>query len=1007
LLATILVFASFLLMSPPRGETYPGAKPWGTFSLLKPVTDLMSLYGLLATERGVEVKDFAFHLAAAAGLGLLALRVATGTRVAGVRAATGANKANGSGSLWPRRLMSEPWLAAQLLLVGWVVISALSAFWSGDAALSRGQAVLYGLALAWAIALAWTLEPQDVPKLLAALVAASTVGAVLCIWYYYERNPYHRPGFPLGNPITLSAAMLPGILICVSVVIAAVEGLFTGCAVVAPRVAFAAAAALIPLVWCFLLADSRSAGLGLAGGIMAIALLRVGPRLRWAVIGVALTAGLAIAMSLMQYSRLDAAMGRSATIRFRLYAWRYAAKLWDHNWLTAVAGNGAGSYPRLAAQHSVQDRRFDPNAFMGDMVEHAHNELFEVLSEIGLVGGVTFVGGLLGTLVAGGLLLRRRLRPGEQWLYTGLLAGIVALMIDGCFSSGLRLPGLPAIFFTLLGIVWALCRTTAAPMGPVSGRSWGIAPAFGVGVLALGALYFALQNWSGVLHEERGRQAALLERHDEAYQHRMTAEGRVLDPVRMLIDDARAGQALLNGAVALARESVRSEGRACDAGGAMSSTSAGPVAGGAAAGSGPALLEASALSSGTRGGVSSGGTQATATSPALSPLRKAAVERGLAAYEHAVRLGRRAPTILGAANMEAGAAQLLAELHADLDPEQAGEWTRRAVQAWLTQRKYRPYDFEALLMLTTYRWPPAEGLRLLCDALRAPDAHTLAGQPLSFEQTRNGWRDALARLAAQDGFDVALEHALAVVGPLDPQTDIDTLINSRAPEVYRVAAYVAAQQGDFAAAQKCAARALTLYEAMHGRFPSLSSVTLLEQAEFALVEGPANAARAADLLNQAISRLPVIQEQKQAALLQPYRSLLVLALLAQGLETEAAALLQGPDEGQLSAALADSYVELARIYIRQPRERRPDVESWLTAALRHRPDHVFGWSWRAWLAGEAGDRGRVGAVLKAAQEAGVSAADVSVIRNSLCREFPGFCGADASNPLTPIPGAKP
>jgi hypothetical protein len=117
-------------------------------------------------------------------------------------------------------------------------------------------------------------------------------------------------------------------------------------------------------------------------------------------------------------------------------------------------------------------------------------------------------------------------------------------------------------------------------------------------------------------------------------------------------------------------------------------------------------------------------------------LRKAAVERGLAAYEHAVRLGRRAPTILGAANMEAGAAQLLAELHADLDPEQAGEWTRRAVQAWLTQRKYRPYDFEALLMLTTYRWPPAEGLRLLCDALRAPDAHTLAGQPLSFEQTR-------------------------------------------------------------------------------------------------------------------------------------------------------------------------------------------------------------------------------------------------------------------------------
>ena len=365
-----------------------------------------------------------------------------------MRAATGANKANGSGSLWPRRLMSEPWLAAQLLLVGWVVISALSTFWSGDAALSRGQAVLYGLALAWAIALAWTIEPQDVPKLLAALVAASTAGAVLCIWYYYERNPYHRPGFPLGNPITLSAAMLPGILICVSVVIAAVEGLFTGRRATAPRVTLAAAAALIPLVWCFLLADSRSAGLGLAGGIMAIALLRVGPRLRWAVIGVALTAGLAIAMSLMQYSRLDAAMGRSATIRFRLYAWRYAAKLWDDNWLTAVAGNGAGSYPRLAAQHSVQDRRFDPNAFMGDMVEHAHTSC-SVLSEIGLVGGVTFVATWArGRRTATAARMRRASNgciPGCWWDCGP--DDRRPLFVGPC------LPGLPAIFFTLLGIV--------------------------------------------------------------------------------------------------------------------------------------------------------------------------------------------------------------------------------------------------------------------------------------------------------------------------------------------------------------------------------------------------------------------------------------------------------------------------------------------------------------------------------------------------------------------------
>ena len=73
-LALLLLAATFFLMSPPRGESYPGAVAWREGSLLKHVVDLMSLYGSVATVRGVEIKDFAFHLATVAALLLLAGR---------------------------------------------------------------------------------------------------------------------------------------------------------------------------------------------------------------------------------------------------------------------------------------------------------------------------------------------------------------------------------------------------------------------------------------------------------------------------------------------------------------------------------------------------------------------------------------------------------------------------------------------------------------------------------------------------------------------------------------------------------------------------------------------------------------------------------------------------------------------------------------------------------------------------------------------------------------------
>ena len=64
-LSTVLLAATWFLISPRSDVTYPGAIPWGAHSLLRPLVDGMGGWGLLQSERGVEAKDLALHLAAA------------------------------------------------------------------------------------------------------------------------------------------------------------------------------------------------------------------------------------------------------------------------------------------------------------------------------------------------------------------------------------------------------------------------------------------------------------------------------------------------------------------------------------------------------------------------------------------------------------------------------------------------------------------------------------------------------------------------------------------------------------------------------------------------------------------------------------------------------------------------------------------------------------------------------------------------------------------------------
>lgn len=934
-LALALLAATWLLMSPPAEGGYSGAIPWREGSLLKRITDLMSVGGAVATTRGVEIKDLAFHGATVLALVLLAARALV------------------SALLPPeRRTAKRAWFLAQVFLATWVVLSLASSQWSGDPDLARGQAALYGLALAWAVALGWSLESRDVPRLLAGYVVVATLGGVLCVWYFYGRNPDHRPGFPIGNPNTLAACTLPAILIVGAVLVRSIlsaDGAWHS--LVRGRV-IAAAAALVPLCWCFQLAGSRAAWIGLLVGVAGVLFLRARRRVRWVIVAALLLSG-ALGAWYVSVGKQDFAMARGATIRLRMYAWQYAAVLWSGR---PISGVGAGQYPRLANGLSAGDRVLDPAAFMGELVEHAHNELFEVFSEIGLVGGVTLVAGYLATLAAASALLRTNLSPERRWLLYGLVASVIALMADAMFGPGLRLSGVPAVFYTLLGALWAACRSVSKEpvVDRVAEDAWlkrMVVRRYGLAAVSLAAAavagWLTVRDWSGVRQEYAASVAFAAGDYDSSLAQNRAAEARLLDPVRKLIAHKHA----VDCEFSRAQRAFQAFQAAADA-----------------------LDQAR---------VASGESEATPVfDEELGALARTAEQYCVSASSAAVGLSQRVRNFGQMETVGARCAQMLTAIYARTGAaERAREWDQLAFHAWRSQHLLRPFDLTALLELAGYlrRYPALTGdyVALLRDALRngSPPAR---------------WYQALRDGTRLPNFERTLDAVLASVGPYNAQTDLDALILSRAPEMYRLSAAWHALRGEYEQAASDAGEATELYEPMCKRFPTLRSVALAEQAEYVLQADPGQWRRAADLLHAALDALPVIQKQKYEEQARPYRLSLARLLLAGGRELEAADVLRlmTDEDGVVAATIVDLYLRLASSFLPRPPDERPALRPWLRAALRINPRSVEAWRLTLALAIEQGDTDAVEATLRDAEAAGVPESGLEALRNFAREELP-------------------
>lgn len=931
-LITLGWLGAFLLLSPPEQGNVSGQIPWASGSLLYPMTQALSLWGSFPTARGVEIKDIYWHGVVVFATLLLAVRALSSKR-----------------HLNLSETYREPWMAGQILLIGWCLLALASTAWSKEPLISLGQAILYCFGVVWAVAIAWTLERNALRLLGRGILVSSALMAVLTIWYFFERNPNHRPGFPMGNPSPLATAMVPAILLAgCTLVIELWQRLMTGtwrdmrgCGL--------SALVLIPLIWAFLLADALTAKVALLVGAGVLLWHAIPGKSRWLVAAIAFVSA-AGAIAYRFAAADDFGMARGASARLRLYTWRYAAELWEQ---APMLGLGAGAYPRLANVLSIRDEQLDPAAFMGTWRNHAHNELFEIFTEIGLVGGVTFVGGHLATLLAALLVLRQRISADQRTVIIALLAAYIGIFADSFGSVSLRLPGFGIVFFTLIGVLWAVGRW--ARRGDLTGDAlesflpasqgairWltvrRTVMALGVLVVGCGLGTAAWFNARSLWHEQRAYAAMAEGLPDLARGEAQRAEPLLLDPSRRILAVELQARARAIAAINLFVSAQQAPGGM------------------------------SAL-------------------PAAEYERMAQALR--LAYIEVEAFDERIPAVGEMPILGAELAERYAKVLEPNSPEMAKEWSNRAMVAWSSQRVQNKYDPRACLALTRYNATPATHGVYLRDALRRSTPNDPA------------WLAGLQRVVKRYPvplIDQIIKSLLESAGPIDPLTDDNVIIISMAPEAYRLGAAWWSFRGQHQRALKLASRAADLYQPIQDRFPTRLSVTFSEQAEYAFRLQPTAPQMALQLIGNAVRALPDIQVHERAKLERPLRAAEARYMIAAGQQSEAEALLEAWGWRQPSE-IAKVYQQLLATVLRQPIERRPTtVIPWIERLVSLGPDKPDGWRWLAWLVAEQGHFGEVENILSQAQDAGLSSAEAEHIKRWLQTEFQGYANWNSKMP---------
>ena len=493
-----------------------GHKAWATGSVLQTITSLMALNFEYPTRTGAEVKWLVQGLGAAVALlvAVTAWYVRRRPRdEEGLESDAPVTMPEVVEHVASRGLRGRPaWdlaAMAMLALTGWMMLSSLWSPW-WEAALGEGVRQL--IFTIWALALGRTLVGRGIRQAAAGLVVVLAITAVIGIWYHIERNPMQRLKFPIGNPNFLAACLVPGIAVVIGWAVGGLGGWLRpapgGASISAARSwvrMIGGAASLVAMLWALRLTDARGAQLGLVCGLVVVLVTAVLLWLRgWSRRGVLLAIG-AFAVAAVLHLHFVGMPGfiarRASTVEFRQHAWSYAWRLFLEQ---PIVGHGQASYGLLAQRYATIDARQNPQIFMGDVVGHAHNEWLEILAELGVVGFALIAATLLATMWCAVVAAREARDWRDRGLAVGLGVGLVALVATEGTDVALHMPGLPVIFYTVIGLIWAQARAVRPPVVRARSLSKGLCwIGLAGGFLGTCAVAVATeQDWRGALAKQ-------------------------------------------------------------------------------------------------------------------------------------------------------------------------------------------------------------------------------------------------------------------------------------------------------------------------------------------------------------------------------------------------------------------------------------------------------------------------------------------------------------------------
>ncbi len=463
-LVILALFGNCLLTSAGKPNILPdGAVDWSPDSILLALVEILDLNYSQPTPNGIAIKSLVQGVAGGIGILIAGLGIFALSRSQDVTDASDTcinidelSDSSEAGKSISRRQLN-PIYTAQVSLILFTIWSFVSVLWAHAPDFSYSGSVLLATQVVWPFALAYGLNRRAAVLSGYIMVLVLLMTAILAVLYHAERNPTLRASYPIGNPLFLGSCLIPGFLLAVSAVNIGFKDYGAKKSAKGVLKVILCLAALAIICYAFYLTKSRGPALGLAMGIAAFLFFSGGRRTK-VLLTVLTIAGIAGAgYFFFEQINAPSSTGRSASMRTRFYTWNYAANLIQES---PAIGHGQGAYALLADGYAANDVINDPAA-LEYRITHAHNEWLETGADLGIVGLVIVLAAILLTLMGGAKALAHMNSPSQRWMMIGLLSSLVALTVAECFSVGLRITGVPLVYFTIIGLIWSLSTPTS------------------------------------------------------------------------------------------------------------------------------------------------------------------------------------------------------------------------------------------------------------------------------------------------------------------------------------------------------------------------------------------------------------------------------------------------------------------------------------------------------------------------------------------------------------------